>query len=210
VKISLLLRRGLTGGILALLVSCNKPPTANNSQASLNGPTPVDYSKRIGVAVRTDSRTCVAIKDATLQPRSAITLVLPLSPQSFVDAQISGPDRNVCPISEEVAPGVTSYELSIPAAVAIPKLTPLIAVSGMSAAGGFVLDNLNVQADIDQTHAKNTFRACGASDGVHLTVWRGIPINGTLLWSGHYYESGSPGSLPTCTAAETSPLAPKS
>jgi hypothetical protein len=103
---------------------------------------------------------------------------------------------------------MSNYEISLPKSSNIPELTPLIAVAGAAASSGFLLENVSVQADLDQTHAKNTFRACGANDGIHLTVWRGIPVTGTRVWSGYYYESGNPGTLPTCTAAELAPAAP--
>jgi len=81
----------------------------------------------------------------------------------------------------------------------------MIAVAGSAAASSFLLENISVQADLDQTHTKNTFRACGASDGIHLTVWRGIPVTGTRIWSGYYYETGNPGTLPACSPAELAP-----
>jgi hypothetical protein len=127
---------------------------------------------------------------------------MPVSPQAFIEAQISGPSPSPCPITQQVAPEMSNYEISLPKSSNAPELTPLIAVVGTAASSSFLLQNAGVEADLDQTHTKNTFRACGANDGVHLTVWRGIPVTGTLLWSGYYYEAGNPGTLPTCTAAE--------
>ena len=189
-----------------LLLSCKKP-TETNSQAAATGSAPVDYSSRIGVAVRTASRTCAAIKNRALQGNSAVTLVLPVSPQSFVEARVSGPAANPCPITKEAAPETSNYEISLPASSNIPELTPMIAVAGSAAASTFLLENISVQADLDQTRTKNTFRACGANDGIHLTVWRGIPVTGTRVWSGYYYEAGNPGTLPACTPAELPPAA---
>ena len=162
----------------------------------------MDYSREIGVGVRTDSRTCFLTKDATLTPNSAVTLVMPISPQSFADAQIVGTSQDVCPVTEEMQPGMTSYKISLPATANIPKLTPFFVVVGPADSNSFTIDNSNVQADLGHTHGKNTFRACGASDGVHLTVWDGVPVTGKLLWSGHYSENGKPGNLPDCSAVE--------
>lgn len=209
VRTSLLVRTAATvASIPVLLLSCGKKPTATNSQAAVSGSTPVDYSTRIGVGVRTGSRTCVAIKNGALPGSSPVTLVVPISPQRFVEAQISGPSPTPCPITEEVAPEMSNYEISLPNSSDIPKLTPLIAVVGTAASHSFLLENAGVQADLDQTHAKNTFRACGANDGVHLTVWGGIPVYGTRLWTGYYYEAGNPGTLPTCAPTELTPAAP--
>ncbi len=186
---------------MLLLVSCGKPPTATNSQAAVNPSAPVDYSPRIGVAVRTASRTCMSIKNAAVTP-GPVTLVVPQSPQSFIEAQISGPSPSACPITQDVAPGVSSFEISLPAASNIPKLTPLIAVIGTAAANSFLMENISVQADLNQDKSQNTFRACGSNDGVHLTVWKGVPVTGTRVWSGYYYAAGNPGTLPTCSTIE--------
>jgi hypothetical protein len=200
-------KAALAATIIVLFVSCGKKPMASNSEAAVSGSAPVDYSPRIGIAVRTESRTCVAIKNGAVVASSPVTLVSPVSPQSFVEAQISGQSPSACPITEEVVPGMESYEISLPASSNVPKLTPLVAVVGTAASSGFVTADAGVQADLDQIHTKNTFRACGTNDGVHLTVWRGIPVSGTLLWSGHYYEDGNPGTLPTCSAGELTPVA---
>ncbi len=165
-------------------------------------------SPRIGIAVRTSSRTCVAIKNGALSANSPLTLVIPVSPQSFVEAQTSGPSSNPCPITKEVAPEMSNYEISLPKSSNVPQLTPLLAVAGTAACGSFSLENADIQADLDQTHAKNTFRACGANDGIHLTVWHGAPITETRVWSGYYYEAGNPGILPACAPAELAPAAP--
>jgi hypothetical protein len=193
-----------------LVLSCSKPPTAENSQAAVNPSAPQDYSSRLGVAVRTDARTCVAIRNGTLAAESPIALVVPVSPQSFVEAQISGRSESACPVTEDIPPGVTNYAISLPKSSNIPKLTPMVAVAGTSASNSFQQDNVSVEADLDQTKSKNTFRACGAYNGIYLTVWRGFPINGTLLWTGYYYESGNPGTLPACTAAESKQVPPQS
>ncbi len=204
---SSLIRTSAASAVIAtLLLSCGKKPTENNSQAAVSESAPVDYSPRIGIAVRTRSRTCIAIKNGAVPANSPVTLVVPESPQSFVEAQISGPSPSPCPITKELAPEVSNYEVSAPKSSNVPELTPLIAVVGTAASSSFLPGNAGVQADLDQTRAKDTFRACGADNGVHLTVWRGDPVSGTRLWSGYYYEAGNPGTLPACSPAELAPV----
>jgi len=171
----------------------------------VTGPIPIDYSRRVGIAVRTDARVCMAIGDNTLTPGNPVTLVLTVSPQRFLSAQISKSGIENCPITREAGLGITSYDLSVTPAADIPKLTPLVAVVGSPESNGFAIDNLNVVADLDQTRSQNTFRSCGENEGIRLTMWRGAPITGTRLWAGSYYEDGQPGSLPTCTPGEMAP-----
>lgn len=204
----MLLKRNLyifiLAAILSVVVSSCKKPTASNSQAAVNSSEPVDYAPRIGTVVRTDSRTCVAIRNGAVTPGSPITVVIPPSPQTFVEGQIGARSSTPCPISEEVLPDVISYDVTLTGEIA--KLVPAIGVVGTPASSGFVSAAAGVEADLDQKHTKNTFRACGANDGVHLTVWRGVPVTGTLVWSGHYYETGNPGTLPNCVTQELAPV----
>jgi hypothetical protein len=207
VKISLLIRSAAALATFTfLLVSCGKKSTETNSQAAAPGASaaPVDYSPRIGVAVRTSSRTCVAIRNNSVPANSPVTLIVPASPQRYVETQITGSSPSACPITKEVATDMSNYEISLPKSSDIPQLSPMIAVIGSAASNNFLMNNMNVQADLDQNQSKDTFRACGSNDGIHLTVWKGSPLNGTLLWSGYYYEEGNPGTLPTCSNAELS------
>lgn len=160
----------------------------------------VNYAPKIGIAVSTPARTCMAIQNTTLQPNAPITLVNPALPQSFMPAQVTGPSQDLCPITQQPDPSWNNYSISSSQGN-VPKNTPLIAVVG--APNSFTMENLMVQADLDQNHKVETFRACGASDGVHLSVWDGAALKGTVLWKGYYYEPGNPGTLPTCTPAET-------
>ena len=57
---------------------------------------------------------------------------------------------------------MSNYEISVPGSSNVPELIPLIAVVGSAASYSFFLENISVQADLGQTHIKNTFRACGA------------------------------------------------
>ena len=160
------------------------------------------YAPRIGIAVRTDTRTCVGIQNANLAMSSPITLVMPNVPQFFVPARIKAPSENACPISKELDPGVSNYELTLPDGdEIIPKLTPMIAVVGDSSS--FLRTNIAVQADLDQDKGKRMFRACGTADGVHLTVWSGAPVTSSLLWHRFYYDPGSASKSAPCTPKET-------
>jgi len=185
--------------------SCSQKPTSSNSEAAPTGSTPVDYSPRIGIGVRTGTRTCIAVKNGTLSADLPVTLITPVIPQTFAEARISGQSSSSCPIAQNPVSGVVSYDISVPDSANLTKLAPFIAVLGTAASSNISVANNGVVADLDHTQTRNTFRACGANDGVHLTVWRNDPLTGTLLWSASYFESGNPGTLPTCAPAELAP-----
>ena len=180
-------------------VGCQKQ-TRSGSFSMVNGPSA--YVPRIGVAVVTGGRTCLAIHNGNLAAGTPVTLVSPASPQSSTQAQTGALSNSPCPISKDVDPTLSSYDLQVTAGAALPKLTPLIGVAGTSAPFTTGPNN-EIQADLDQNGKFETFRACGTADGAHLTVWQGEPLKGALLWHGFYYEPASPGLLPACTEKET-------
>lgn len=190
--------------IFALLVaiSCTKKNPETGAQSSALSPSapPAAYAPRIGVAVSTPSRTCVAIANNNIVSGTAVTLVTPTLPQSFSQAEIGAQSQTPCPISQEVNPALSSYDVHVTGA-APPKLTPLIAVIGTSAV--FSMQNNNVLADLDQNGKSESFRSCSAADGVHLTVWAGVPTTGSVVWHGFYYEPNNAGLGPSCTGKET-------
>jgi hypothetical protein len=142
----------------------------------------------------------MAIQNASLQSGSAITLVSPLAPQSFQQAEIASPASSPCPISKELNTGLSNFDLKLNGGTVL-KLSPLIAVVGTSAS--FSTPNGNVVADLEQNGRPLAFHACSASDGYHLTAWGGTLLTGTLLWHGYYYEPDNPGAGQACTPKET-------
>lgn len=190
--------------LLALMTACSAhQPTETGGTPSLNPASAAAvYTQRVGVAVTTEGRTCIAIKNANLAVNSPVTLVLPNIPQSFVEAQIGATSDSACPITKDVDRNITNYELHLPGGTAaLKKLVPMIAVVGP--ANPFLLTNTNVQADLQGDGKHEMFRSCSADDGIHLTMWADTPLSGALLWHGYYYEPSNPGIGPACTPQDT-------
>lgn len=190
--------------ILLLSAACgsHKGPQSDNRQAAGTGPaeSAAIYRPRVGVAVATASRTCLAIPNDSLAASSPVTLVSPVLPQSFVEGEITGVVHEQCPVSQNLDPATTSYDVRVKQGN-LTKLTPLIAVTGTAAVFSMGANNY-VQADLQQNNKFESFRACSATDGVHLTMWQGNPLDGPLLWHGFYYSPGNTSVGPACTPKE--------
>jgi hypothetical protein len=188
--------------LVLCLTACSRkadqPPSETTGSASTQ--LAANYTPRIGVGVNTGARTCIAIQNSSLQAGSLVTLVTPLVPQSFSQAQVTGPSSGACPVSKDLNPTLSSYDVKVEQG-STQKLVPVIAVVGASTPFS-MRDNL-VQADLDQNGKIEAFRACTAPDGYHLTAWGGNSLTGTLLWHGYYYEPDNPGTGPACTPKET-------
>ena len=140
------------------------------------------------------------MQNATLQPETPVVVVSLLPPQTYVSVQIKGPSPSPCPITEDVQPGVSSYEIQVPPG-SLP-VSPALAVVANAAV--FRVTNNTVQSDLDGNGMTQSFRACSSNDGVHLTLWSGQPLEGKVLWRGYYYEASNPGLGPQCTPRELS------
>jgi hypothetical protein len=127
-----------------------------------------------------------------------VTLVSPIAPPTFTQATVAGVTQEACPITQNVDTTVSNYNVTPRGPV--QKLVPMIAIVGTSVVT--INQNNIAQADLDQNGQTESFRACSADNGIHLTVWRGAPLQGTLLWHGFYYEANNPGIGPACTPAE--------
>jgi hypothetical protein len=196
-------RYGLLSLLTVVLVACGGRPEARQAGQPGSGPgtsaSIPKYEARIGIAVPTASRTCLAIQNADLSLKTPITLVVPSLPQSVIPAEISNVSGSTCPITQDVQAGITSYDLHV-IGKAPAKLMPLIAVVGDAAR--FTMNNIQVQADLNGDRSTQTFRACRGENGVHLTVWNGIPLTGAPLWHGFYYEPSQATPAPVCSAGE--------
>ncbi len=179
------------------------PTQSGNASVSLNpAALAAAFTPRIGIAVTTAGRTCLAIRNGNLALNSPVTLVMPNLPQTFTEAQIGAISDSPCPITKDVDPNVTNYELHLASEMpSSQKLVPMIAVVGP--ANNFLLENTAVQANLQQDGTHQFFRSCSADDGVHLTVWSGTPLSAPLLWHGYYYTESNPGVGPACTPSET-------
>ena len=192
------------GLLVVILASCSaRTPTQSSTSASLNpAAAAAAYAPRMGIAVTTAGRTCLAIRNGNLALNSPVTLVLPNIPQSFTQAQIGATSDSPCPITKDVDRNVTNYELHVPGGMeTVQKLVPMIAVVGPPTS--FLLTNTMVQADMQGDGTHQMFRSCSADDGVHLTVRSGTPLSAPMLWHGYYYTESNPGVGPVCTPAET-------
>lgn len=188
--------------MLVTLAACSREKNVQNGSPTANlSVNEAAFAPRIGVAVNTEGRACVAIRNASLTPGAPMTIIAPMAPQTFTHVDIGAAADSPCPVSKDVDRTVSNYVLHVPAGTSLPKMTPLIAVTG--ATPNVTITNNVVQADIDQNGTLESFRACSGNDGVHLTVWAGAPLDSVLLWHGYYYEPGNPGIGPACTPKET-------
>jgi hypothetical protein len=160
--------------IALLLLDCSE----SKKEAARSG----DYSSRIGVAVQSHDRVCLSINNPRLQIKDPVTLIVPSDPQSIAHAEIASPSPGDC--AGEKSGARHGYLIHIVSGT-VPDNLPLIALTGDTAP--LKTDHGSVIADLDRNGKSDSFRSCTSSEGVHLTVWEGRPLEGNRIWHQYYY-----------------------
>jgi hypothetical protein len=161
------------------------------------------FASHLGVAVSKSDKICLYISDDSLRPGTHLTLVLPSLPQSIVAAEVQQPADTACARMDETNASGQRYEIRL-LGPALPPSMPVIAVSEFS--GRFRMRGQYVTADLDRDGKPEYFRFCTTSEGVHLTVWTGRPLQGKRRWS-QYYDLGYDVDV-NCTPKDTETIRP--
>lgn len=164
-----------------------------------SGRTQIHLSTNLGVAVQKSGTGCLYIHNSTLVPGSPLTVILLSPPQSTLKAEIVRPAASTTCSSEHASDTqLNAYEIRF-LTEAPPAATPAIAVFGFS--GRFHSHGQYVTADLEHHGKPESFRFCASSEGVHLTVWSGKPLEGERRWHQYYYLGYDVEA--NCTPAET-------
>ena len=153
--------------------------TAAAQTAAAKPGDPPAAQPRIGVAASKSGQVCVAMPGAPLVAGTIVTLINPNRPQSvkvvtidgvaecaaLAGALISGPYYSVQPFDSEPA-----VWIAVPGKPASRRISPGVVAVMLSAA---------------QIEAQ--FRACTSTEGLHLTVWSGDPLQSRRLWHQYFY-----------------------
>ena len=147
-------------------------------------PQALNYSADLGIAVEKNNHSCLLIANAGLSPGHRIFFVTDATPQTFGEAEILGKAGELCLDSDQQNPGATAYSIKTIQG-ALRKGTPAFAfaksINPMEVSEGYL------KADLDNNGQANTFRTCTSSEGVHLTIWEGKPLEGKRKWHSYYY-----------------------
>jgi hypothetical protein len=193
--------------LLVLLTACNSTrkeaekysqvgkPTSESGQSP---PEAGEYSQRIGLAMDSTRKTCLAIHRTDVAKDSPVTLIIPGSPQRFVQGKLTGKAPRACPFSPSGDTSVSSYDVDVDGSV--PDRTPLVAILG---SGVYAVDDKAVTVDLKQDGSLETFHACSTGHEIVLTAWSGkAPLSGSMTWHASFPVNANSGKAPSCTKEE--------
>lgn len=152
---------------------------------------------RFGVAALSVTPACLASPGSPLAASTAVTLVVPEKPQRVYRAVVHG-RAGSCAALERAGIGGPYYEL----ADAPPASDTPVAVAFLGEVKATVSNEI-AEVTSGATGEPVTVRSCSSNEGVHLTAWRGKPLEGRRLWHAYWYLGYDV--EPSCTDKEVAP-----
>ena len=139
----------------------------------------------IGVAAAAqDGRICVAMTAPALVPGTSVTLIRPDPPQSAFVATLERPVPACEPLERAMISG--PYYLVRRGAPAGQEAGTLwVAFAGRPDTRDVAPEG--VAFHLSPSHPNAQVRSCTSHEGVHLTVWTGIPLKSQRVWHQYYY-----------------------
>lgn len=166
-----------------------------------------DYSRHIGIAVTTPGGSCVEIRNPNLRVGQRLLFVVASEPQAFGEIEITGKLGRACGNgpqkqrrNRETPDGdaVAHYKFKTVSGT-LPKSVPALALADFK--GDMTAQPEGIGADLDHDGRMEFFRSCTSSEGIHITIWTGKPLEGKRRWHGYYALSYDVEA--DCTEAET-------
>ena len=196
-----LIRGTASGGITALgallLAGACATTGATASGGRAAGATP-ELTERLGVVtIDAAGAGCLKIARAPFPARTAVTVVTQ-DPPGLWAAEIDGS----CAAGDP-DPSVVDGQPVPKQALRFPDGRPTgrLGIGVVGTVTRKVTQGEGPMAlDLDGDGAPESFAQCTSTEGVHLTTWRGAPIDGHRLWHAYHYLGYDV--EPTCKPAE--------
>jgi hypothetical protein len=174
--------------ILAVLITC----------ACCLGTGGFSFDSHVGVVDAKEGRLCLNILNPHLSNGTAVSFILPHKPQRVAGAVIEEKVAQSCSASPGTDPNASFYWLKLVGKHQTVNLSePLPPAIGIIDAKKSVFVRQGIASgDLDGDGTAEFFRICTSSEGNHLTVWSGKPLQGKKRWHSYYYLGYDV--VPTC------------
>jgi hypothetical protein len=166
-----------------------------------------DYSRDVGIAVTKPGGSCLEIRNPNLRVGRRLPFVVAGGPQTSGEIEITGkldracgngPQKQTPNRETHDRDAIAHYKFKIVRGT-LPKSVPALALANFI--GVMTAQREGIGADLDHNGRIEFFRSCTSSEGVHITIWTGKPLEGTRRWHGYYALSYDVDA--DCTEADT-------
>ena len=157
-----------------------------------------NFDSQVGVVdANVDRRLCLSIQNPHLSNHTRVNIVLPHKPQRVASAIIEEKVTHTCSSNDFADPNASFYWLKLVGKQTIDLSEPLpAAIAVIDAKKPIVARRGIASGDLDGDGRREFFRTCTSSEGSHLTIWSGKPLQGKKRWHSYYYLGYDV--VPTC------------
>lgn len=156
------------------------------------------FDSHVSIAEANNGRLCLHSPNPNLSNGTRVSLILPRKPQRVASAVIEEKAGVSCSQNPYADPNASFYRLKLvgkhktinlnePLSPAIAIVEPKKSI--------FVRRGI-ASGDLDGDGTSEFFRICTSSEGNHVTVWSGKPLQGKKRWHSYYYLGYDV--VPTC------------
>jgi hypothetical protein len=163
-------------------------------------PPAFNYAANLGLATQESGHNCIYITSATISPGQQVQFITASTPQTVGQAEIIGKAADICNSPGQDNPDLVRYSFKVTQG-AMQRGAPAFALANVTRP--LTVKEDGVTADLDGDGQPEYFRSCTSSEGVHLTVWKGKPLEGARKWHSYYYLGYDV--TPDCTDSDTKP-----
>lgn len=156
------------------------------------------FDSHVGIVDANNGRLCLNIENPNLSNGTVVSFVLPHKPQRVASAIIEEKAAVSCLPNPDINSNASFYWLNLIGKNKTINLSePLPAAIGIVAPKKSIFVKRGIASgDLDGDGTTEFFRTCTSSEGNHLTVWSGKPLQGKKRWHSYYYLGYDV--LPTC------------
>jgi hypothetical protein len=186
---------------IALLLIIGILASADQSKTSQSGrkDSSFDYATQIGIVFWDEEKQLrLEIKNPNLAAHDEVVVVDPSEPQKIARAAIVEKVSGNCSEGGFNDDGGACYKLRT---VSGKIDEPTIALGIAKTSASFAARKGRVSADLDNDRVAEHFRVCTSMEGLHLTVWSGMPLKGKRQWHRYFYLGYDV--EPNCTEGDT-------
>lgn len=147
-----------------------------------------DFKSHVGVVdVNERGNTCLIISNGGLSYGIPVNIIVLSKRQSIVRARIKEKLGQSCSHNPDIQ-DASFYSLEFGASEnAFTMKERQTAGIAVVSERGIVVQHGKASVDLDNDGRREFFRDCTSNEGVHLTVWTGVPLLGKRRWHFYYY-----------------------
>ena len=157
------------------------------------------FDSHVGIVDANNGRLCLNIENPHLSNGTVLSFVLPHKPQRVASAVIEEKVAASCLPNPDINSNASFYWLKLIGKYKTVNLNePLPVAIGIVAPKKSIFVRRGIASgDLNGDGTTEFFRSCTSSEGNHLTIWSGEPLQGKRRWHSYYYLGYDV--VPTCT-----------